>query len=84
LAVASTVARGEGDFGVGNEIASLSVKGIEFIPLQEERYELIIKKEDFEKLQFQVIMQIINSSDFQSELSGIGGYNISEIGNIIY
>lgn len=83
LAVASTVARGEADFGVGNEIASLSVKGIDFIPMQEERYEMVIKKEDFDKLPFQTIMEIIRSYDFQSEIIGIGGYNIDKIGKLI-
>jgi len=42
LAVASTVARGEADVAVGNEKVALQVQDVEFIPLQKERYELII------------------------------------------
>ncbi len=40
LAVASTVARGGADIAIGNEKASQQVKGIDFIPLQTESYEL--------------------------------------------
>ena len=37
LAVASSVARGSADVGLGNQKAALQVKGLEFIPLQKER-----------------------------------------------
>lgn len=84
LAVASTVARGGADFGLGNEKFALQVNNIEFIPLQKERYELVIKKEDFNKPPFQAVMEILNSEEFKLELMGIGGYDISELGNIIY
>ena len=83
LAVASTVARGEADLGIGNEMASLSVKGIDFIPIQKERYELVIKKEDMLKEPFQAIIEILKSDDFKSELKGIGGYELDETGEII-
>jgi len=83
LAVASAIYRGEADLGIGNEIAGLSVKGIDFIPVQAERYEMIIKKEDFNKAPFRAIMEIIKSPDYKSEIIGIGGYNINEIGKIV-
>lgn len=83
LSVASAVARGEGDLGLGNEKAGLQVKGIDFIPLQEERYDLIIKKVDFSKPPFQAIIEIIRSEKFKLELEGLGGYNLAEIGKIV-
>lgn len=83
LAVASTVARGEADLGIGSEMASLSVKGVDFIPIQKERYELVMKKEDMLKGPFQAIIEILKSDDFKSELKGIGGYELEETGQII-
>lgn len=83
LTVASTVARGEADVAVGNEKTALQVQGIEFIPIQKERFDLIIKKEDFDKPVFQAVIEILNSKEFQLELLGIGGYDISETGKII-
>ena len=84
LAVASTVARGEADFGLGNEKFALQVNNIDFIPLQKERYDLVMKKEDFNKPPFKAIIEILNSEEFKLELAGIGGYDLSELGHIIY
>ncbi len=83
LAVASAVARGEADLGLGNEKAYLQVKGIDFIPLQKERYEMVIKKEDIDKPQFQTVLEIIRSPEFKAELQGLGDYELGEIGQIV-
>jgi putative molybdopterin biosynthesis protein len=83
LAVASAVARGEADLGLGNEKASLQVKGIDFIPLQKERYELVMKKENIDKPQFQAVLEIIRSQEFKAELQGLGDYDLGEIGRIV-
>lgn len=83
LAVASAVSRGIADVGVGNEKASLQVPDIEFIPLRDERYELVIKKEDFYLSPFQAVMTVLNSDTFKTELQGLGDYDLSETGNII-
>ncbi|CAB1262582.1 PBP superfamily domain protein [Clostridiaceae bacterium BL-3] len=82
LAVASTVARGEADVGIGNEKTSLQVQNIDFIPLQKERYELVIKKDDMDNPPFNSITKILKSDKFKQELAGIGGYDLSETGNI--
>lgn len=83
LAVASTVARGEADLGLGNEKSSQQVEGVDFIPLQKERYELVMKKEDMNKPPFKAIIDIIRSEGFKKELLGIGGYDLSETGKLI-
>ncbi|MCH3962807.1 MAG: helix-turn-helix transcriptional regulator [Clostridium sp.] len=83
LAVASVVARGGADFGIGNEKACSQVKGIEFIPIQEEKYDMIVKKRDLNKPSIKAIMNILESEQFQMEIMGIGGYDISEMGKII-
>ncbi len=83
LAVASTVARGGADIALGNEKTCLQVQGIDFIPLQKERYELVIKKDDYNKPQFNAIANILRSKEFKMEISGLGGYDITEMGKII-
>lgn len=83
LAVASTVARGDADVAVGNEKAALQVENVDFIPLQKERYDLIIRNDDINKPPFQAVLEILNSKEFQEELRGIGGYDVSETGKII-
>jgi putative molybdopterin biosynthesis protein len=83
LAVASAVARGEADVGLGNQKAAMQVREIEFIPLQRERYDLVIKKEDWSTAWYKAVINIINSNEYINELKGLGDYDLSETGNII-
>jgi putative molybdopterin biosynthesis protein len=83
LAVASCVARGEADVGLGTEKAALQVEGIEFVPLQKERYDLVMRKEDVPKPHFQRVISILHSTVFRNEVSGLGGYDISDMGKMM-
>ncbi|MDD3269588.1 MAG: helix-turn-helix transcriptional regulator [Syntrophomonadaceae bacterium] len=83
LAVASKVARGLADYALGNEKAALQVRGIDFIPLQKERYELVMRKEDMELPHFQAVLDILTSGAFRAELEGLGDYDLSETGRIV-
>lgn len=83
LAVASAVSRGEADVALGHEKASLQVRGIDFVPLQKERYELVIKKEDMDKIPFQAVIEILQSREFKNELQGLGDYDLTELGEIV-
>ncbi|MCI1945717.1 substrate-binding domain-containing protein [Clostridium luticellarii] len=83
LAVASIVARGGADLGMGNEKSCSQVDGVDFVPIKEEKYDMVIKKEDINKPSTKAIMDILSSEEFRMEIQGIGGYNISEMGKII-
>ena len=83
LAVASAVARGKGDFGIGIEKVAKQIDNIDFIPLQKERYDLVIKTNDLENPIYKQILNIINSDTFKDELEGLGGYDLKDTGKII-
>lgn len=83
LTIASTVSRGGADLGVGIEKISSQVEGVDFIPLQEEKYELVVKKENFNSPIVQSILEILRSNEFRSEFKDIGGYKITEMGDIV-
>lgn len=83
LAVASYVARGEADVGLGIEKVALQVKELDFIPLQKERYDLVIKKEDRDKEPFVILQDILRSKAFRDEVQGMGGYDLSRTGEIV-
>lgn len=83
VAVASKVARGEADVGLGIEKAALQVNNLDFIPLQKERYDLVVRQEDLKKPHFQALLSILNSTAFRNEVLGIGGYDISQMGQVI-
>ena len=61
LAVASNVGRGDANVGLGNKKASMQVETIDFIPLQTERFDLIIKKSDLINPIYQNIISILSS-----------------------
>lgn len=83
LAVASAIARGKGDFGLGIEKVAKQIDNIDFIPLQSERYDLVIKTENLENPIYKEILNIINSDEFKDELVGLGGYDLKDKGRII-
>lgn len=83
LAIASCIARGDADVGVGIEKVALQVDAIDFIPLKKERYDLVIRTEDARKPQFQTLMAILRSSVFRNEVAGMGSYDTSQTGEIM-
>lgn len=83
LAIASCIARGEADVGIGIEKAAMQVQNVEFIPLQKERYDLVLLRHDLDKPHFQALLSILRSSAFRNEIAGMGGYDVSRMGNIM-
>ena len=83
LAVASRVARGESDVGLGIEKAAMQIKELDFIPLQKERYDLILRREDAEKPTFKALLAALRSPAFRNELRGMGGYDLTHTGEIM-
>lgn len=84
LAVASLVARGGADVGIGTEKAAKIIDGIDFIPLIRERYDLVMVKKPENEAWIHAILDILRSEAFRSELSSIHSYDLNETGNIIY
>lgn len=83
LAVASAVARGLADVGMGIQKAALQVRGIEFVPLQTEPYELIIRQDDLARPAIQCLIEAINSPAFKNEVQGFGDYDLSKTGQTV-
>ncbi|MGB8451883.1 MAG: helix-turn-helix transcriptional regulator [Anaerocolumna sp.] len=83
LACAGAVARGGADVAIGNERISKELKGIEFVPIQMESYDLVIKLESTRYNWYQELIQIINSTEFKEELERMSGYDITDIGKIL-
>lgn len=83
LAVASAVASGRADMGVGIENVANMVN-VDFIPMIQEQYDLVVLKTE-ENLQLvERIKEIITSKDFTSELSEMNGYDLKRTGEVIY
>ena len=82
-AVARSIARCEGDVGLGNEKVASQLSEIDFIPLQEERYDLVIKVSDLKYPIYKMIIDTIQSEEFKKEIEVLGGYNLKDIGKIL-
>lgn len=84
LAVAGKVARGEADVAIGTEKAAKIVEGIDFVPLIQECYDLVMLKKPEHEQWIATVIDILRSPAFQNELGSIHGYDLTEIGTIIY
>ncbi|NOX21174.1 MAG: molybdopterin biosynthesis protein [Nitrospirae bacterium] len=84
MGIASAVATGVADVGVGILTAAQAL-GLDFIPIAKERYDLIIPKEHLERPMIKALLDIIrNDTDFHKAILDSGGYDISDIGKVIY
>lgn len=82
LGVAGKVSEGQADVGVGIEKAAYIV-GVDFVPLIQERYDLVMLKTPQNREWIEVIKDILRSEAFQNELRSIRGYDLSRTGEII-
>jgi len=80
--VARLVAEEQADVGIGVWSAA-RVMGLDFIPLQEERYDLVVET-DYLKQHPGVehLLDTIMSRPFRTEIEALGGYDTREIGKI--
>lgn len=83
MAVASRVATGVADTGLGIYSAAKAF-GLDFIPVAEERYDLVILEEYEELPMIQAILEIIrNDNEFRSLVEALGGYDTRDMGKVI-
>ncbi|MGL5330749.1 MAG: substrate-binding domain-containing protein, partial [Peptostreptococcaceae bacterium] len=56
---------------------------LDFIPICDEEYDLLIRTQDLENDNIKYVLNIINSELFKEKVLNLGGYNIDEIGKIV-
>ena len=59
------------------------MKELDFVPLQKERYDLVIRREDAEKSQFRALLNALRSTSFKNELRGMDGYDLTHTGKLM-
>ena len=83
LEVAARVKSGFADAGIGVRAAA-TICGLDFIPLQRERYDLVIPKTYYESLRgLRTLLDLIVGKPFRDELEALGGYDTRETGKIV-
>ena len=83
LTMAAAIAAGEADLAIGTERISRQMENIDFIPLLEERFDLVIKKEMLETAGVQKLLQVLRNPVFRKEVARFSGNDYRDMGKII-
>ena len=84
LAVAAAVSGGSADAGLGILSAARAL-GLDFIPLFNEEYDLIIPTEHYQSERLQPVLTLLNDNEkigqeFRAAVNVMGGYDVSRMG----
>jgi putative molybdopterin biosynthesis protein len=79
LAVAAAVASGAADCGLGI-LAAAHALGQDFIPLFDERYDLVIPVEHYQSALLQPLLDLIRDPQFARAVAALGGYGVGQMG----
>lgn len=81
-AVAAAVASGTADAGMGI-LSAARIYDLDFIPVVEEQYDLLVANNTFENPQFKRLIEVLQSSEFAERLEGLGGYRLNRPGEVL-
>jgi putative molybdopterin biosynthesis protein len=82
LAVAAAIASGRADCGLGIAAAAQALE-LDFIPLYQERYDLIIPLRYYEDELLRPLLDLFSDTDFKKTVASLPGYNIDQMGQVI-
>lgn len=81
LAVAAEVAAGGADAGLGI-LAAARAAGLDFVPVESERYELVIPEASWGDPLVQALLEVAGSVGFRRAVDGLGGYDTAPAGEV--
>lgn len=82
LAVAAAVSSGRADCGLGIAAAAQALN-LDFIPLFDERYDLVIPEEYYHSTLLQPLFQILEDDSFRQAVARLPGYDVDVMGELI-
>lgn len=84
MSIAASVANGSVDTGLGIRAAANALK-LDFVPIAEERYDLIIPRAFIDNRKVVTLLDLIrNDNDFKDSVLKLGGYNLRDCGEVMY
>ncbi|HUT50174.1 MAG TPA: helix-turn-helix transcriptional regulator [Alphaproteobacteria bacterium] len=81
--VARAVVEARADAGLAIEAAARA-HGLDFVPLHRERYDLAVMRRDYFEAPVQALLSFARSEAFKARARELGGYEIGELGQVIY
>jgi putative molybdopterin biosynthesis protein len=82
LSLAAAIVSGRADCGLGIAAAAQAL-GLGFIPLFQERYDLVIPTEYYQSPLLAPVLLVIEDKEFQESVSALPGYDVSPMGTVI-
>lgn len=79
LGVARAIAEGQATAGLGIGAAAAAY-GLDFIPLGQERYDLVVPLEIWDAPPLRALRTVVLSPEFKQAVTALGGYDVSETG----
>ena len=83
LTMAAAIAAGEADLAIGTERISRQMENLDFIPLLEERFDLVIKKDAMDSEPVKKLLEILNAPVFRREVEHFSGNDYRDLGKVI-
>ena len=84
MGVASAVLTGIADTGLAI-LASAKALGLDFIPVAKERYDLAVPFEFYDTDMIRALLSIIREdNEFRDMVAKLGGYDVSDMGKVMY
>jgi putative molybdopterin biosynthesis protein len=83
LPAAGLVRAGDADCCIATRAAA-RVFGLDFIPLETERYDLVIRRAHLDHPPIQALLATLNRAGFRRELEALGGYDTAATGSRIW
>jgi putative molybdopterin biosynthesis protein len=73
----------EADVGIAT-VAVSKLLGLSFIPITQERFDMILSKSTFFEKGIQTFIEILNSQEFRNSVGRLGSYDFKSSGKILY
>lgn len=81
-AVAAAIATGEADAGPGVRAAA-HAHGLDFLPLGEERYDLVMPRQIFESRRLRPLLELLHDASFRRTAAHIPGYDVAGMSRVV-
>ena len=83
LTMAAAIAEGDADLAIGTERVSRQIEDLDFVPLLEERFDLVLRKDSMENPAIIKLLEILSSPVFHREVASFSGNDYRDLGKII-
>ena len=83
LTMAASIAAGDADLAIGTERVSRQIENLDFIPLLEERFDLVLRKDSMEEPAVIKLLEILSSPVFRRGVAPFSGNDYRDLGRII-